>query len=82
MRALRDQPAGEIILVASIVEKAKAANLAGDWGAPRDARSSPSEVFPALDRQIASMQSLRAKSKPDAGAWAPAGRRRLLRRRA
>ena len=72
MKALRDQPAAQTILVASIVKKAKAANLPGDWEG-RATKIVTSEVFPALDRQIAAMQAVRAKAKPDVGAWALPG---------
>jgi uncharacterized protein (DUF885 family) len=72
MKALRDQPAAQTILVASIVKKAKAANLPGDWEG-RASKIVTSEVFPALDRQIAAMQAVRAKAKPDTGAWALPG---------
>ena len=72
MKALRDQPASQTILVASIVKKAKAANLPGDWEG-RATRIVTSEVFPALDRQIAAMQSVRAKARADTGAWALPG---------
>jgi uncharacterized protein (DUF885 family) len=69
MKALRDQPAEKTILVSSIVRKARAANLAGDWEG-RATKIVSGEVFPALDRQIAAMTALRAKSKPDLAAWA------------
>jgi uncharacterized protein (DUF885 family) len=69
MKALRDQPAAQTILVTSIVKKAKAANLPGDWEG-RATRIVTADVFPALDRQIAAMQAVRAKAKPDVGAWA------------
>lgn len=69
MKALRDQPVEKIILVTSIAKKAKDANLTGDW-AGQAAKIVQSEVFPALDRQIAAMQAVRAKAKPDTGAWA------------
>ncbi|HXA37612.1 MAG TPA: DUF885 family protein [Phenylobacterium sp.] len=69
MKALRDQPAGKTILVASIVRKAKAANLAGDWDG-RATKIVEGEVFPALDRQIAAMTALKARTKGDTGAWA------------
>jgi uncharacterized protein (DUF885 family) len=69
MRALRDQPAAETILVTSIAGKAKAANLTGDY-AGQATRIVTAEVFPALDRQIAAMQAVRGRAKPDTGAWA------------
>jgi uncharacterized protein (DUF885 family) len=68
MKALRNQPAEKTILVTSIVKKAKAANLPGDWEG-RATKIVTTDVFPALDRQIAAMTALRAKAKPDAGAW-------------
>jgi uncharacterized protein (DUF885 family) len=69
MKALRDQPAAKTILVSSIVKKAKAANLSGDWEG-RASKIVETDVFPALDRQIAAMTALKAKAKPDSGAWA------------
>lgn len=69
MKALRDKPADQTILVTSLVKKAQAANLPGDWGA-RATKIVEAEVFPALDRQIAAMQALRAKARPDTGVWA------------
>ena len=68
MKALRDQPAAQTILVTSIVKKAKAANLPGDWEG-RATKIVTADVFPALDRQIAAMQAVRAKARPDVGAW-------------
>lgn len=68
MKALRDQPPGQTILVTSIVKKAKAANLSGDWEA-RATKIVTADVFPALDRQIAAMHRVRVKAKPDVGAW-------------
>ncbi|MFN4176334.1 DUF885 domain-containing protein [Phenylobacterium sp.] len=72
MRALRDQPADKVILTASIARKAAAANLEGDW-AGRARKIVETEVYPALDRQIAAMQAVRAKAKPDTGVWALPG---------
>jgi uncharacterized protein (DUF885 family) len=69
MRALRDQASAKTILVTSIVKKAKAANLTGDWEG-RASKIVDAEVFPALDRQIAAMTALKAKAQPNAGAWA------------
>lgn len=72
MRALRDQPATATILVTSLAKKAEAAKLAGDW-AGRAAKIVEGEVFPALGRQIAAMQAVRAKARPDTGVWALPG---------
>ena len=68
MKALRDQPPGATILVTSLARKAKAANLPGDWER-RATKIVSGEIFPALDRQIAAMQAVRARSRPDVGAW-------------
>ncbi len=65
MKALRDQPVEKIILVTSIAKKAKDANVPGDWAG----QAAKIVLFPALDRQIAAMQAVRAKAKPDTGAW-------------
>ncbi|MCR5874933.1 DUF885 family protein [Phenylobacterium sp. J426] len=69
MRALREQPAAQTVLVTSLARKTQAANLPGDWAA-RAEKIVQTEVFPALDRQIAAMEALKAKARPDAGAWA------------
>lgn len=68
MNALRKQPATQTVMVTSILGKAKAANLAADY-ASQARRIVEGEVFPALDRQIAAMQALRAKATSDAGVW-------------
>ena len=68
MKALRDQPAAQTVMVTSLVKKAKAANVAGDWDA-RATRIVETEVYPALDRQIAAMQALKAKAGPNNAAW-------------
>jgi uncharacterized protein (DUF885 family) len=72
MRALRDQPAERTILVTSIAKKARDAGLAGDWAA-QATKIVNAEVFPALDRQIAGMQAVRARARPDTGVWALPG---------
>ena len=69
MRAIRDQPAGQTILVTSLAKKVAAANLPGDW-AGRAQGIVEREVFPALDRQITAMRAVRAKARLDTGAWA------------
>lgn len=68
MKALRDQPAEKTVMVTSIIGKAKAANLTGDYGASAT-KIVAGEIFPALDRQIAAMQAVRAKATSDAGVW-------------
>jgi uncharacterized protein (DUF885 family) len=68
MKALRDQAADKTILVTSLAKKAKAANLTGDWEG-RATKIVQGEIFPALDRQIAAMQAVKAKAKANAAAW-------------
>ncbi|MDO9490595.1 MAG: DUF885 family protein, partial [Sphingomonadaceae bacterium] len=68
LKALRDQPPARTILVASLLRKAKEAGLADGYGARAETIVSR-EVFPALDRQIALVQQLRAKATHDAGVW-------------
>lgn len=68
LRALRDRPAGEIVLVASIARKARAANLPDSYATRAEAIVT-GEVFPALDRQIALVTELRGRATTDAGVW-------------
>ncbi|WP_409049835.1 DUF885 domain-containing protein [Sandarakinorhabdus sp.] len=68
MRALRGQAPEQTILVTSLVKKASAAGVAGDWSA-RASGVVAGKVFPALDRQIAAVARLRAGASPDAGVW-------------
>jgi uncharacterized protein (DUF885 family) len=68
MQALRGQPAAQTVMVTSLVKKAQAANAPGDWG-PRATKIVETEIFPALDRQIAAMKAVRTKSQPNAAAW-------------
>lgn len=68
LRALREQPAEQTVMVTSIGKKAAEAKLAGDW-AGRAKAIVFSEVFPALDRQIAAVTQLKTRARPDTGAW-------------
>lgn len=67
MAALRAKPAAENSMVASLVKRAAAANVAGDWGA-RAAKIIEGRVYPALDRQMALIKSL--PRRKEAGFWA------------
>ena len=64
---LRGVKPEESSLVTSLVTRAKAANLAGDWGARATAVLSE-KVYPALDRQIALVKGL--PRRKEAGLWA------------
>ncbi len=55
-------------LTSSLADRAKAAGIAGDWQA-RAAKIVADQVYPALDRQIAATQALRATATHDAGVW-------------
>ena len=68
LRSLRDQPAANTLLVASLARRAKAAGL-GDSYAAQAEKIVASEVFPALDRHIATVTALRGKATHDAGVW-------------
>ncbi len=67
LKALRDKPAATSGMVNSLVTRAKAAGLAGDW-ATKAAAIVERQVYPALDRQIALVQSL--PRRKEAGLWA------------
>ena len=61
-------PADKSTLVSSLVDRAKAKGIAGDWG--RQATGLyEQKVLPALDRQIALLTSLQPKATHDAGVW-------------
>lgn len=68
MKKLRSQPAAESTMVKSLVTRAQAKNVAGDWG-PRATRIVETMVYPALDRQIAFVQDLRGKAQAGDGVW-------------
>ena len=67
MKVLR-QPADASTLVTSLAGKATAKGLAGDWQAAA-AKVYDGKVVPALDRQMALLESLRPRATPDAGVW-------------
>ncbi len=67
LQALRNRPAAQSTLVRSLVTRAAAARVAGDWGA-KAAAIVESQVYPALDRQIALVKSLPRRT--EAGQWA------------
>ena len=66
--SLRDQPAAQTVLVASFVKKLAAAGLPPERAAQAE-KIVAEKVFPALDRQRALVQQLRAKAVHDAGCW-------------
>jgi uncharacterized protein (DUF885 family) len=64
---LRNQPAATNGLVTSLADRAKAKNIAGDWAA-RATKIVESEVYPAIDRQVAMINELKPTSRPGDGA--------------
>ncbi|MEA1082903.1 DUF885 family protein [Sphingomonas sp. CD22] len=69
MVKLRAPAAADSQLVQSLVRRATAANIAGDWQA-RATRIVETQVYPALDRQIALIRQLRGSARDAAGIWA------------
>jgi uncharacterized protein (DUF885 family) len=67
MKVLR-APADKSTLVSSLVDRAKAKGIAGDWAGQASAIYEQ-KFLPALDRQMALMESLRPKAAHDAGVW-------------
>jgi uncharacterized protein (DUF885 family) len=68
MRKLRGVPSAQNTMVQSIAKRTAAKGVPGDW-AGRAAAIVEKSVYPALDRQIAAMEQLRATSRPGDGAW-------------
>ena len=67
MKLLRAPPE-KSSLVTSLAAKAKASGIAGDWMAAATAAYS-AKIVPALDRQMALLESLKPKATHDAGCW-------------
>ncbi|WP_225206800.1 DUF885 domain-containing protein [Novosphingobium huizhouense] len=68
MQKLRSVPAAQNTMVASLVRRTAAKGIAGDWQA-RAEKIVADSVYPALDRQIALVQQLRAQTPAGDGAW-------------
>ncbi|UAL11861.1 DUF885 domain-containing protein [Caulobacter segnis] len=68
MKAFADTPTADAPLVKSIARRTKEKNIAGDWAAEAS-KVYENSVLPALKRQIALLQSVRAKATHDAGCW-------------
>ncbi len=64
---LRNQPAATSGLVTSLADRAKAKDIPGDW-AGRATKIVESEVYPAIDRQVATLKELRPTTRPGDGA--------------
>jgi uncharacterized protein (DUF885 family) len=68
MRKLRSPAPEQNSMVQSLVKRAAAKGVSGDWGRHASAIVSQS-VYPALDRQMAAMEQLKPSSRPGDGAW-------------
>ena len=68
MRKLRGAAPADSSLVRSLAERAKRKAIGGDWSAAA-AAIVETQVYPALDRQIALVTQLRKQTKPGAGVW-------------
>jgi uncharacterized protein (DUF885 family) len=67
MKVLRAPPE-KSTLVTSLAERAKAKGVAGDWAAAATS-AYQAKVVPALDRQIALLESLKPRAVHEAGCW-------------
>ena len=61
-------PADQSSLISSLVDRAKAKGIAGDW-AGQATKVYLGQVLPALERQMALLESLQPKATHDAGVW-------------
>ena len=68
MRELRAPAPASSTMVESLVKRAAAKGIAGDWER-RASAIVANAVYPALDRQIAAVQQLRATTPAGDGAW-------------
>lgn len=68
MSEFRAKAAGQSRLVTSLVERARAKGVTGDYEA-RATRIVETQVYPALDRQIEALKTLRPHATHDAGVW-------------
>ena len=69
MTQLRAENAESCNLVMSVVNRARAKKLNGEWQAA-GAKLVAEKVYPALDRQIALVKEMQKKARHDAGCWA------------
>lgn len=68
LRKLRGQPAADSSMVQSLVKRAAAKGIAGDWQG-RATAIVDRAIYPALDEQIAAITALRAKTAAGDGVW-------------
>lgn len=68
MKKLRSQSAADSSMVQSLVKRAAAKGLTGDWQSQAAAVVEKS-IYPALDEQIVAIESLRGKTAAGDGVW-------------
>lgn len=68
LRALRDKPAAETVLVESVVRRTREKGISGEYGTQAE-KIVRNEVFPAFDRQLALLAELRRTASHEAGCW-------------
>lgn len=68
MKKLRDQPAATSSIVQSLIKRAAARNITGDWQA-QAATIVEKSIYPALDEQIAAIETLKPKTAAGDGVW-------------
>jgi uncharacterized protein (DUF885 family) len=68
LKTLRAVDADKAVVVQSLVRRAKEKNIPSDFGA-QATKIVAQSIYPALDRQIALVESMRGKATHDAGVW-------------
>jgi uncharacterized protein (DUF885 family) len=68
MRKLRSPAPEQNSMVQSLVKRAAAKGIAGDWQR-RASGIVAQSIYPALDRQMATMEQLKPTTRPGDGAW-------------
>lgn len=68
LKKLRGQPAADSSMVQSLVRRAAAKGIAGDWQSQASAIVEKA-IYPALDEQIVAIEALKAKTAAGDGVW-------------
>ncbi|MCP1471400.1 uncharacterized protein (DUF885 family) [Sphingobium sp. OAS761] len=68
LRKLRGQPAADSSMVQSLVKRAAAKDIGGDWQS-RASTLVEKAIYPALDQQIAAIEALKGRTAEGDGVW-------------
>ena len=68
LKKLRGQPAAQSSMVQSLVKRASAKGISGDWQAQATGVVDKA-IYPALDEQIAAIEALKGKTAAGDGVW-------------